>query len=704
MASKPYIAGPDEVEPGGGPVELTLENPPSGTEQVRWSSQPASESLTDSTDPDEAAEWEPGEPAESTAFTIQAEALDGKDARIATISRTILVCGPAIELVDGVPVAGGEARYVFRARKPATGFAYFCTINRNRLAVDAPVVPGSEFTVEKIPAGPFRLQIYKAPYKTGGAIPRFSQGVLLKEIVTDPVAKVEPATPVTLRRADLPPTPDQILWVCIRNSTRHLSFANFQTFLDVVFCGDIALLCDPDLQRRRRFLIEARARAKDSGLRLPFPGVDPYRLLKAAAEVFVTSSCGVLGACEAPASTSEERSRGVDIADFPAAYQAYLDSDEDPRPILPYMALVLRRLGVPLVRRVVDAVGDGFEICEGVLQERLAHPCLIELIWSYWHEEAMLAQCMNAISQRFQNLRAPGRHDPLSQLEIDPLRPLNNLLWGYVQDEVHRLSVLRRCHEYEHHYGMPLIGKALGRLRTADTRSKFVESFHNLLYQALQFYRQDDDTTVLADAFPVLNALKETHYLLAQGAHNQFGDLPSTSRQEMLIEQWLLARPEMREFLGGRVMVPYPEPWMDKVDAVKTLKGWTDVSVVHFHDLAVFGEQIVLSVRYGAWSVVNDPTQAANWARYWRPEVQGYVHGYRAVAGVDIAADVTDQQQLMARAQPPSVHLQGRLAHQLRSRPVAGTISAGRVTAQVVATTRTALPAGAPRLLTRGGQ
>ncbi len=32
-----------------------------------------------------------------------------------------------------------------------------------------------------------------------------------------------------------------------------------------------------------------------------------------------------------------------------------------------------------------------------------------------------------------------------------------------------------------------------------------------------------------------------------------------------------------------------------------------------------------------------EPEQAANWARYWRPEVQGYIHAYRAVTGVDLA-------------------------------------------------------------------
>jgi hypothetical protein len=154
--------------------------------------------------------------------------------------------------------------------------------------------------------------------------------------------------------------------------------------------------------------------------------------------------------------------------------------------------------------------------------------------------------------------------------------------------------------------------------------------------------------------------------VLAQGAHNQFGDLPATARQEMLIEQWMLARPEVREFLGGRVMVPYPEAWMDRVDTVKTLKSWTDVSVVHFRDLAVFGEQILLSIRWDNWSRRNDPDFAANWARSWRPEIQGYIHAYRVATGIDLTADVTDRVQLTERSLPPSVHLSRRLASQLQ--------------------------------------
>ena len=96
----------------------------------------------------------------------------------------------------------------------------------------------------------------------------------------------------------------------------------------------------------------------------------------------------------------------------------------------------------------------------------------------------MLVQTMNAISRRFQNVRAPGDRDPLAHLEIDPLRPLNNLLWGYIQDEQNRLTVKRRAYEYDHHYGLTLYGKAVPTLRPADSRSKFLEAFHNLLHHA----------------------------------------------------------------------------------------------------------------------------------------------------------------------------------------------------------------------------
>jgi hypothetical protein len=307
------------------------------------------------------------------------------------------------------------------------------------------------------------------------------------------------------------------------------------------------------------------------------------------------------------------------------------------------------------------AGSDPVAACYGILREKLTCPCLLELIWSYWNEEGMLVQTMNVITRRFQNMRGPLANDPLANLEVDPLRPLNNLIWGWVQDEQHRLSVVRRNYEYDHHYGLRLAGRAVDNARTADSRSKFLEAFHTLLSTLAAFYKRDDDTTMVADGFPVLNALKEAHLILSQGAHNQFGDLPSTARIEMLMLQWILARPEFREFIPTRIMVAYPEPWMDRVDAMKKLQGWTDTSVLHFRNLAIFGEQIILGVRWGNWNSIFEPVNAVNWARYWRPQVQGYLHAYRSVTGVDLSVDITNAR---IDATMPSAHLVKRLAEQ----------------------------------------
>ena len=482
----------------------------------------------------------------------------------------------------------------------------------------------------------------------------------------------KPTTPVSgnlgisLSRTETEATKDLPLWVAIRHGTEALSFNNYLHFIDLLFC--------PDGRKGGARFDAQKEIYGDLKIKrfLPFTDTDSYRVLKAATEAFVMVNCAVLRSPDFDQRDDDgylDRRDLPAVGDFNAAFNKYLEPlgslDSSGRisqqRVLPYLALVRRKLpDIP----VTNFNHDEDNLCVGFVQDKLANPCLVELIWSYWLEEAMLVQTMNAVTRRFQNMRSPTTPDPLANLEIDPLRPLNNLIWGYTQDEQHRLTVNRRNYEYDHHYGMRLQGRAVQAFRPADTRSQFLEAFHHLLRLATIFYKQDDDTTVKADAFPVLNALKEVHLVMSQGAHNQFGDLPSTARIEMLMQQWLLARPEFREFLPTRIMVAYPEPWMDRVDAMKKLQGWTDTSVVHFRNLAIFGEQLLLTIRYGAWSEVYEPTQAFNWVRFWRPQIQGYNHAYRAATGVELSGDTGDT---AADATLPSLLLQKRLAVQQRS-------------------------------------
>jgi hypothetical protein len=486
---------------------------------------------------------------------------------------------------------------------------------------------------------------------------------------------------VFLRRGEIDPIPQEAFWTVIRNRT--IDFLQYKRFVDGVMC----CLCDPlygrdDLKKEQRL-----------DLRLPFPGVRAYNLLKLSTELYLMHECGLVWSerdyraspglgqtvdgkpCVTARGEFEERldagneagrtGRPLPSADeiLTAYREDYLDkllfdTAQGPQSayVLPYLKVIREKLAdIPI--KDPRAVPPN---CYGILPSKFTGACLLELIWSYWHEEGMLVQTMNAISRRFQNVRSPAAPDPLGALEIDPLRPLNNLLWSHIQDEQHRLSITRRTYEYDHHYGLRLVGRAVAELRSADPRSKFLEAFHQLLHACTVFFQQDDDTTVISDGFPILNALREVHIILAFGAHNQFGDLPSTSRIEMLIEMWLLSRPEIREFLRGRIMVPYPEPWMDAVDHMKTIQRWTDTSVRDFRDLAVFGEQLLLSIRYDNWSVYNNPDIARAWARNWRPEIQRYIHAYRAATGVDLHLEPVD-------ATLPATLLQRRLSAQVQA-------------------------------------
>lgn len=507
------------------------------------------------------------------------------------------------------------------------------------------------------------------PGGTGGAAAAGGQVPAPQDVTPQPVA-------VTMHRAGIERTASQALWTMIRQSTNALSFGNYRVFMDQVLFGGMAQAGNfpPPAQ-----LSLTQPPGGQVPWRLPFPGVEPYRQLKAATEVFVMLNCGVpfdqfmtsqggisfLSPSQQWRPWSQDQVNGelwdesrrynrhVTATDIHDAWNHLLArgsaAERDlPTPIPTILYLALVRANLPDVRvrpgnpNLDLSPQANLELDQGaahymaILQQKLTNPCFIELLWSYWLEEAGLVQTMNAITWRFQNRRGPGERDPLASLEIDPLRPLNNYLWGYIQDEEHRLTVVRRAYEYAHSYGLTLLGKAVPEVIPADSRPRFIESLHNLLHLCSVFYKEDDDTTVVADGFPLLNALKEVHLLLTQGAGNQYGDLPWNARLEMLMQQWLLARPEFREFLPRRVTVDYPEEWMHSVESMKTLQGWSSASVLHFRDLAKFGEQIILSIRYEAWPSLIDAQDAANWARYWRPEIQGYIYAYRAVTGVDV--------------------------------------------------------------------
>ncbi|PUA30749.1 MAG: hypothetical protein B0W54_09910 [Cellvibrio sp. 79] len=468
------------------------------------------------------------------------------------------------------------------------------------------------------------------------------------EVIEDPAKASSGNVLVSHTRKVAKPTEPIAFFVHLLNSSKSIEFGAYQEFIKNVLC------VDSSSETFESSYTTKLNRMKNEMFNF---GVGSYELLKTATEIFLLLNGSIT--IEQGGSLKLPLHKNLDLGDYSRVPQGE------------WGALFGNYLGEhrkSYIQHIVDTALPDYSVpnktkdprfCTDILiRSRVNNPCFMELIWNYWHEEAMLVQTINAVSRRFQNLRAPGERDPLAHVEIDPLRPLNNILWGYVEEERDRLSIKRRAYEYQHQYGLELYGKAVSNLRPADTRSKFLEAFHNLLNKCADYFRAKQDTTVDPDGYPMLHAIQELNLILAHGAHNQFGDLAWTSRVEMLMQEWILSRPEIRDFLQSRVMVPHKEAWMPQVDTMKTLQGWSDVPVTHFRDLGVLGEQILLTIRWHNWYEVTNEDEAKGWADLLRPHIQSYIHAYRAVTGVDLSA--TDGVDFTM----PSVLLRKRLATQ----------------------------------------
>lgn len=430
-----------------------------------------------------------------------------------------------------------------------------------------------------------------------------------------------------------PASDSEVLWRMVRGASRNLSFGSYAAFINsLILDRKGGLTTAADTSGRG---------ATTASRQVALASIDTYQLLKAATQMWLMQQASVLDLdrflkADGTSRVADDRLSAAELKDMRDRYLVELDATGAAGPYTtPYMSQIRESLGhVPL--KDPDTVKP---FSYGIDPRRLTGPIGLELIWSYWMEEAGLVQTMNVISHRFQNRRAPYARDPLAAFATDPLRGLSSLLWGYVSDERNRLSVPHRAHEYISQYGLPLRGLAVPELHPVDVRARFIGAFHDLLSQTLQFYRDVDDRTIDANAFTILTSLRDLQLVLTEGMHNQYGDLTWNARLEMMMMQWILAQPEIREFLQWRAMMPYAEEWMGAVDVMNKVQNWNEASVMNFHELATGGEQLLLSVRFGHWHQGASNQDAANWAIFFRDTISKYIYAYRAVTGVDLSAE-----------------------------------------------------------------
>ena len=109
-------------------------------------------------------------------------------------------------------------------------------------------------------------------------------------------------------------------------------------------------------------------------------------------------------------------------------------------------------------------------------------------------------------------------------------------------------------------------------------QARFTSALSTLFDRATNFFREDDDTTLSADALPLLHALDDLHGLLSDAGDPRLELVVRSTRRDMLVELYALNRPELRPMFPVHPNVTVPEPWMAVVDAVAILEGWDQVS------------------------------------------------------------------------------------------------------------------------------
>lgn len=257
-----------------------------------------------------------------------------------------------------------------------------------------------------------------------------------------------------------------------------------------------------------------------------------------------------------------------------------------------------------------------------------ASPGSVELIWSYWMEESMMVQGLDAVLRRFQSEK-PSGNDPLAHLDTAPLRPLSNLLWGYIQDNQHRLSVRRRAYEYDHHYGISLKGQSKSKRKQSD----FQRAFHALLSHSMAFLKNANDAGKSGKG-KLLDSIRAVQQILARRSAGSDQKRLKQMNREMRARRDLLARPEMQTFLG--IQPPagtYQKRWMSAVDTLKTLLGGDSTRSIHYNDLALSGAKLLAGIRNGHW---DDAASAARWAAASKNTLKKYINAYQIVNGTTL--------------------------------------------------------------------
>lgn len=495
---------------------------------------------------------------------------------------------------------------------------------------------------------------------------------------------IEGSTKVTLKSETTPYTKDQIIWVAIRKGAKNASYVGFEDFVRNKLCA----APNANIPIINATLSPIREGANSYAWQHTYP------FIKAAATLYLEQS-KLEDAFDQPFVSEEMRrlgdpniTTGQLMLDLKDHLQQIVGSDGL---TLPYLNGVIERV----VSNLVNITASSRTNCPtwSFIKHRLESPPMYDLIWNYWMSLAGLTETMNAVVDCYRR-KSNERTALLSDVRFDLLRPIGNLLSGYARDTEIPITHEEYLVELQAQYGLVLPEHAGLDIQPTQTDTSFLGALHNVIGGSGKLLRDRLNKTLSIDTHSLGRTLGNMNVRLAMGAHNQLWEVTRRIRRDMLVQQWILSRPEVTEFLRVPAMVDMKEGWMSALAAYRDRKNqqsWStarsgnygNVSgnssqsalvVQQFHRLACKSEIMVLGARWGGWS---DEDLVGKSAEGWLNEVQhdikDYISDYREVTRlVNLDVETADPQALALREMQPLQFLGsqagGNAARQLMNR------------------------------------
>lgn len=266
-----------------------------------------------------------------------------------------------------------------------------------------------------------------------------------------------------------------------------------------------------------------------------------------------------------------------------------------------------------LLDATLPSAQDPYRAAKDVVDRQLrsiGDPEALELFWGFWIDAPRVDAAVAQLRRRRKRPDDPTVSALLAGMEKDP----------------DRADLARRLAAYTGAYGLP----ADARERPAAAR--FPVAFATLLELAEGFYAHRGDAYATESERRLLLALADVAGRLTEGTHSP--TLVAALRRDLVLSVYTLYLAEPR-VPHGREEAPRDERWETALDELAALNSWPQPPARTYSRLAHLGERILRSIRSVDWGTEGSVEKAADWALFWREDIELYSLAFHVVGWPD---------------------------------------------------------------------